>query len=109
VPLSFLRGSKRLRWSEVDRLLALALTLYEDGLCSGCGQPKRLTMDPDLADEWTTTDPFVCAGCVTLSVIAKQNKDADHPHSMRYVLGMSQGWEQRKAAKVAEGVTSPEA
>jgi hypothetical protein len=95
-----------LRWTEVDRLLALALTIYEDGLCPGCGQPKRMAMDPDLAEEWTSAHPWRCGGCMALSRAAKRNEKDDHPHALRYVIGLREGWERRKAKAVAERATS---
>lgn len=33
----------------MDRALAVALTLYEDGLCSGCGQPRDRAWNDDMA------------------------------------------------------------
>ena len=86
---------------EVDRLLALALQEYEDGLCSGCGQPLRESMDPDLLEEWTSMDPHRCGGCTALAVAADQSKDRDHPGALRYIVGLRQGWEERKARLVA--------
>lgn len=77
------------------------MTLYEDSLCSGCGNPKRLTMDPDLADEWTTTHPYTCGGCAALSRAGKRNEKEEHPTALRFVIGLRQGWEKRKARKVA--------
>jgi hypothetical protein len=81
--------------------MALALQEYEDSTCSGCGQPLSESMDPDLAEEWTGTHPHRCGGCTALAVLAEQNKDAKHPHALRYVIGLREGWQERKARLVA--------
>lgn len=43
--MSVLRGERKpgKKWSQKDRALALALTLYEADLCQGCGQPMSLS------------------------------------------------------------------
>lgn len=84
-----------------DRLLALALTLYEDRIDPAHGQRKDLAMDPDLADEWTGLEPVRDFAALAMSTLADTKKDADHPETFRYVLGLREGWEARKAAKVA--------
>ena len=101
VPLSFLRGAESLRWSAVDRLLALALTIYEASLCPGCGQDQHESMDDDLQDEWTTMQPVRCGGCTALARAAERDGERDHPGALRYVVGMREGWQARKAARVA--------
>lgn len=53
-------------WSEKDRLLLVALTLHEQGVCSGCGQPRSIGHDiANHAGEFDVhTD--VCQGCEAL-------------------------------------------
>lgn len=97
----------------VDRWLALALTLHEDGIDPSHGQRKALAMDPDLADEWTAAAPPVRDfAALKMATLADEKKDADHPETFRYILGLHEGWEERKAAKVAArlaGNDAPEA
>lgn len=88
VPLSFLRGAKRLRWSVVDRLLAVALTIYEAGICSGCGQSLRESTDPELEDKWTTDLPHRCHACTAIARRAKEYDDQDFPQAYRFVVGL---------------------
>ena len=86
---------------EVDRITALALQEYEDGLCSGCGQPLKESMDADLLDDWTTMEPHRCGGCTALAVAADRSKDREHPGALRYIIGLREGWQDRKARLVA--------
>lgn len=81
-------------------MLALALTLYEDRVDPSHGQRRDLAMDPDLADEWTGLAPVRDFAAQALSTLADAKKDTDHPHTWRYVVGLREGWEERKAAKV---------
>ena len=48
-------------WPEKDRLLAEALTHFEDTAhCSGCGQLKSKAWDPDSAWEVGTVECYAC-------------------------------------------------
>ena len=38
---------------------------------------------------------------MALALAAESNKDAKHPEALRYAIGLREGWETRKAAKVA--------
>ena len=58
-------------------------------------------MDPDLADEWTHLDPVVDHAAMALALAAESNKDAKHPETLRYAIGLREGWEARRAAKAA--------
>jgi hypothetical protein len=86
---------------ETDRLLALALTLYEANVDPSHGQLRSLAMDPDLADEWTNLAPAVDYAAQALAVAADSKKDEKHPEVYRYAIGLREGWEARKAAKAA--------
>jgi hypothetical protein len=48
-------------WMEKDYVLSLALTIYEDGLCS-CGHPLILAHHPD-NDGWYEADKTQCHSC----------------------------------------------
>lgn len=50
-------------WTDKDYLLALALTIYEDGLC-GCGQPITLAHHPD-NDGWYEAHKIQCHSCAS--------------------------------------------
>lgn len=86
--------------------MALALQAHEDSLCSSCGQPLKEAMDPDLLDEWTHMHPVRCGGCTALAVAAESQKDAKHPGALRFILGLKEGWEERRLAARAERAAS---
>lgn len=71
-----------------DRLLAVALTIYEAGICPGCGQPLRESTDPDLEERWTTDLPHRCHACTAIARRAKEYDDQDFPHAYRFVVGL---------------------
>lgn len=48
-------------WTDKDYMLALALTIYEDGLCS-CGHPLVLAHHPD-NDGWYEAHKKQCHAC----------------------------------------------
>lgn len=58
-------------------------------------------MDPDLADEWTVATVSFDYAAAAMAEAAEAKKDSDHPGAWRYLLGMHEGWEERRAAKVA--------
>ena len=58
-------------------------------------------MDPDLSDEWTSMEPQMCGGCAAYARAQDRSKDREHPHAWKHVLGLREGWQARKAAKVA--------
>lgn len=91
-----------------DRMLALALTLYESNIDPSHGQRKDRALDPDLADEWTALAPVRDHAALAMSHIADTTKDDRHAESFRYVIGLREGWEERKAAKVAERIATAE-
>lgn len=55
----------RHRWTPTDRILALALTTHEDGLCGGCGQPRDRSWNADMEGEYET-HRVMCQGCQAL-------------------------------------------
>lgn len=83
---------------EVDRLLAVALSVYEGRHCSGCGQDMTYSMDPALAEHWSTMDPARCFACTALAGAQKRTENSDHPHALRHVVGLREGWEDVLAA-----------
>lgn len=72
MPLSVITGMRDPGepWTKRDRLFALALTTYEQGLCRGCGQPLRLTTGPHARDYEVESD--TCRGCQELEEYTRQ-------------------------------------
>lgn len=83
-------------WPLVDQILALALQEYEDGVCSGCGQPLAESMDPDLEDEWATLPAHRCHSCTAIARAAEQDKDREYPGALRYVTALLEGYQERR-------------
>ena len=77
-----------MRWSATDRLLAVALTIYEASICPGCGQPLRESTDAELEDQWVTDLPHRCHACTAIARRAKEYDDQDFPQAYRYVVGL---------------------
>ena len=65
-------------WSERDYLWTLALTIYEDGLCS-CGAPVVLAHHPD-NDGWYDAHKTQCHRCAAQERAVRGNgKDPYEP------------------------------
>ena len=82
-----------------DRLLALALTLHEERIDPSHGQRKDLALDPDLADEWTYMAPVMDYAALAMRQSANSVK-GDNADAARHLIGLREGWEERKAAKI---------
>lgn len=91
-------------------MLALGLAIYESRLCSGCGQDLEYAMDPDLADEWSTTDPDRCHACTALERASDRVKDsgAEHAGALRFTPGLRDGWQERRDEARAERAATAE-
>lgn len=92
MPLSVLRGERRPgeRWTEHDTTLALALTLHEDTLCSGCRQPLQDSTSEDADPALLDTVPYVvppptrCHACTALDEASEVYADAHAPAALRF-------------------------
>lgn len=95
----------RTEWTLRDRILALALHLYEDGLCSGCGQPASRAHNPDMEGYYAPVT-VRCEAC------AVREREAGEKHGQGVLIGVvdeaySEGYEPR-AASPAATTRSPE-
>lgn len=68
------------RWTPKNRALALALTIYEAGLCKGCGQPMHESIDED-GPQYSAED-IHCRGC---AIMSQAGSDADKPGTKWYL------------------------
>ncbi len=64
LPYGVMVGARESGWSDKDRLLALALTMHEDGLHS-CGHPKSLAFSADSDGIWEVVT-HVCEACAAV-------------------------------------------
>ena len=72
---------KNRKWATVrNRLLAMALTMHEQSLCQGCGQPVGESSDPD-GPEYGAED-YECRGC---AVLAEAGSADDKPGTKWYL------------------------
>ena len=56
--------------------MALALTMYEDGLCPGCGLHHSVTRGDENVGHWESAET-ICHGCEPLDAERdKDNKDS---------------------------------
>jgi len=58
-------GRSPKKWSPIDRTLAVALTVYEDGLCPRCGHPRDRAWNDDMADLYSA-HRVTCQGCLAV-------------------------------------------
>lgn len=59
----------------MDRLLATALTVYEDGLCPGCGHPRSRTLDDETIEGEFEVEEHHCEACATRERYAAEGQD----------------------------------
>jgi len=86
VPFHTVRtGDPARRWSEVDRALHLAWTLYLDGLCSGCGQPRDRAYNPDSEGHWGTLTHH-CEACKAIERRTKLERERDKTAGLRVAV-----------------------
>lgn len=79
VPHTVLRGRRDDgAWSDVDRMLAMALTAYEDSVCPGCGQPLSTAHGDDNVGRFEVVED-ICHGCEALEANRESNKDNHYP------------------------------
>jgi hypothetical protein len=58
--------------------MALALTLYEDGLCSGCGLHHSVTHGDENVGRWETGEN-ICHGCEPIDSARESEKKDPYP------------------------------
>lgn len=78
------RTVTRSPWTDEDRALLLALTIYEESLCSGpCNQPRAQAHHPDndgwyhVDDQPETGNATQCAACAAIERWRADHKDED--------------------------------
>jgi hypothetical protein len=60
------------RMTRTDTILAMALTVHEDGLCGGCGQPRDRAWNADMEGHYEA-HRATCQAC-TATHLAKEAK-----------------------------------
>ena len=67
-------------WTDADRFDALVWQTVDDDTCSGCGQPRTESMDPDNQGAYAAKR-FVCFACEAKHRAEEQMTDRD---ALRY-------------------------
>ena len=62
-------------WNDIDRIMALALTAYEDGLCGGCGGHFSQTHGDENVGRWEANADAICHQCEAIEAFRENNKD----------------------------------
>jgi hypothetical protein len=70
-------------WTFTDRVLAAASILAEDMRCSGCGQPKMESWNPD-SEGYYLAHTATCQGCAALKSHTEDEKE-HHPERKHWV------------------------
>lgn len=84
----------RTDWTLRDRILALALQMYEDGLCPGCGLPANRAHDP-LMEGYYVPNVVTCQACAT------REREGAEKHAKGTLIGVrdesyAEGYEPRR-------------
>lgn len=98
-----MRGERRptALWSHKDRLLALALAVYEADLCAGCGHPMSESMDPANERRYHAPPPHRCHACTAIELRSAEYEKAQQPRALRFTVDLI-----RRVASVA-GPSAP--
>lgn len=65
-------------WTDRDRIMALALTAYEDGLCSGCGMHSSVTHGDHNMGRFETGED-ICHVCEVIESARDGDKEKPYP------------------------------
>lgn len=71
--------------TDVDRMIAVALTLYEDSLCAGCGLPHSKTRGDDNVGRYELRDDQMCHGCEPLEAARRDKNRTSFPGQKLYL------------------------
>ena len=72
------------RFSDKDRVAAIALTVYEGLFCPDCGEPKERAFNPEM-DGWYKAQTIECQGCAARHQHAGEQKEPN-PAEKVYLL-----------------------
>ena len=70
--------------TDTDRLLALALDLYEGDLCPGCGQPRTYAHDADSEKHWHVPDATRCHACTAIEAKRRKYDDSSSQRALYF-------------------------
>lgn len=76
--------------TNVDRMMAVALTMYEDSLCKGCGLPHGKTRGDENVGRYELKDDGICHGCEALEGAQKDKNRITYPGQKVYLVEASE-------------------
>ncbi|MET4095110.1 hypothetical protein [Arthrobacter sp. UYCu712] len=79
------------KWTFHDRVMALALTAYEDGLCPGCGLHSSVTRGDHNVGRHEADDQVICEGCAPLEAL-RADKNRDAFPGQKIILRQAKDW-----------------
>jgi hypothetical protein len=79
------------KWTLPDRVMALALTAYEDGLCPGCGLHISVARGDHNVGRHEADDQVLCHGCAPLEAMRGNERRATFP-GQKIVLREAEDW-----------------
>lgn len=77
-------------WSDRDRIMALGLTLYERGLCSGCGMHRSVTHGDHNVGRLEAGEE-ICHGCEVVESARDATKKDTYP-GQKMTVTEADGW-----------------
>lgn len=80
-------------WSYADRVMALALRAYEDGLCPGCGLHSSVTRGDHNVGRHEVNADEICHGCESMeSFQADPQNEKNRFPGQKVSLREQDGW-----------------
>ena len=79
-------------WTFVDRVMALALTAYEDGVCDGCGLHHSVTRGDGNVGRHEVDDQIICEGCAPIEALRANEKRDTFP-GQKIAVREVEGWD----------------
>lgn len=71
--------------TDVDRMMAMALTAYEDGICPGCGIHHSQARGDENVGRYEARDDTICHGCEPLESLQKDKNRNSYPGQKVYL------------------------
>jgi len=71
--------------TQIDRMVAIALTMFEQSLCPGCGQPAHKTRGDRNVGRFEAHDDEICHGCEPLEALREDKNRATFPGQKVYL------------------------
>ena len=78
------RTTVEAEWTDDDRTVAVALSVYEAGCCPGCRRHLAETTDPEAEERFLPAPPTRCHYCTAVEQSAAAITNAAHPRALLF-------------------------